>query len=162
MSYILSAGKCYISRSPCAAMFVTKKYLVLMCLFRLELDNLPFFSKSMALLLSCISLLCAILYPCASMNYRVHSILAISFSTPISSHSVELFLVIFCFVEKMYTYPFPRDIMAPVCPRKSSCTAYEASTNHFTNYMSPTLNVSFIYLVTLRYFNTIFSFPQSS
>ena len=47
-AHILSAGKCSISRSPCATLFVTNKYLFFVCLVQLELDNLPFFSKSMA------------------------------------------------------------------------------------------------------------------
>ena len=45
-----------------------------MCLVRLDLDNLPLFSKSTALLLSCISLLRAILYPCGSMKYLYHGV----------------------------------------------------------------------------------------
>ena len=119
-------------------------------------------SKSMALLLSCISLLCAICYSCTSMNYLYHIILAIVSSTPISSPSVELFLYIFCFVENLDTDTFPKDIISPICPQQSSCTMYKTSTHHFTTDMSPTLNVSFSSLVPLRYFNTRFSFTQAS
>ena len=127
------------------------------------MDNLPFFSKGMALLVFFIIVLCAILYPWwASMKYLDHNILSVVLSTPISSPYVEIFPFIFCFVENMYTDNFIRDIMAPVCPRQSSCTAYKVSTHHFTTDVSPTLKVSFSSLVPLRYFNTHFSFPQSS
>ena len=44
-----SVGKCHISRSPCVTMSITNKYLVLMCLVRLELEKFQFFSKHMAL-----------------------------------------------------------------------------------------------------------------
>ena len=116
----------------------------------------------MALLLSFISLLCAILYPCSSMKYIGHSILAITLYTPISFPSVDLFPFIFCFLGNIYSATLPRDIISPMCPRNYSCTAYEASTHHFTTDISPTLKVSFNYLVHLIYFNTQFSFPQLS
>ena len=77
--------------------------------------ELAIFSKSMALLLSYISQLCAILYPCASMEYIDHSIWDIAPSTPISLPSVELFPFIFCFVDNVDTDPLSRDIIAPVC-----------------------------------------------
>ena len=133
-----------------------------MCLVCLDLVNLPLFSKSMELLLSCISLLCVILYPCDSMKYPVYSIMDMPLSTPIISSSTEIFPFIFCFMEKLYTTPLNGDIMPPVCPRKSSCTTYEASTHHLTTGMSPTLKTSLSLLGTLRYFNTSFISPQLS
>ena len=161
-AHVLSTGNYSISGSPCATLSDTKKYLVLMCLVRLGMENLPLFSKSMEFLLSCISFFCEILYPCAYINYLEHSILFMASSTLISSSSVELFLSIFFLVEKIHTSPFPRDIMSPVCPWQFSCTAYEGSNHHFTTGMSSTLKVSFSSLVILRYFNTRFSFPQYS
>ena len=132
-----------------------------MCLVRLELKNFSFFSKGMALLLFCISLFFEILYPCASMKYLDHSILDMESSTIISSSSVELFPFIFCFVEKLDTNNFPRDIMDPFCHWQSLCNAYEASTHHFTSDMSLTLKIIFSSLVSLRYFKICLSFPQS-
>ena len=49
--------------------------------------------------------------------------------------------------------------MPPVCPHKSSCTMYEASTHHLTTGILPTLKTSLSLLVTLRYFNTRFIPP---
>ena len=105
-------------------------------------------------------LLCANLYPCASMKYLDHSILTIEFYIPIIYPSVEILPFIFCFVENLDTDTLPRDIIYPVCTRQSSCTAFDASSHHSTNYMYLTLKVSFNSLVSLRYFNTCFSFTQ--
>ena len=59
------------------------------------------------------------------MKYLDHSMLAMSFSTPISLYYVELFLFIFCFVENMGTTHFHKYIMDPVCPRKYWRNEYE-------------------------------------
>ena len=112
--------------------------------------------------MSCTILLCEILYPWASIEYVDHIILAIASSTPISYPSAEIFSSIFYFLEKLETDPLPRDIIYPMCPRQSSCTAYEASIHHFNTEMSPFLKVSFSYIIPLIYFNTRFSFPQFS
>ena len=114
-----------------------------------------------ARLLSCISLLGEILYPWSSMKYLYHIILAMESYTPTGSPSVEIFTLIYIFVEKLDTAPLPRDIMAHVCTQRLSCTAYEVSTHHITTERSPTFKVSFSFLVPLRYFNTRLSFNQS-
>ena len=121
---------------------------------------MPFFSKSMSLLLSCTILVCAILYPCSYMQYLENIILAMESSTTTTSSYVEFFPFILFFVENLYTNIFPRDIMAPFCPRHSSCTTYKASTQNFTTDMSSTLKASFSSLVPLKYFYTCFSFPR--
>ena len=160
--HILYIVRCSIYRPPCATMSVNQEYLFLMCLVRLYLENLPIFSKIMTLLLSCINLLCVILYPCAYMKYLDHSIFIMTLSTPSRSSSAELFLFIFFVVENLDTAHSPRDIMPPVCPHQYPFTAYEASTHDFTTDMSSTLKVSLSFLVSLRYFNIIFSFPHFS
>ncbi len=48
---------------------------------------------------------------------------------PASSDSVELLVLIFCLLEKLIAAPFPRDIIAPVWLRQSSCNAWDASTH---------------------------------
>ena len=52
--------------------------------------------------------------------------------------------------------------MSPVCPWKSSWTAYKLCAHHFTTEMSPTLKVIFSSLFPLIYFNRRFNSPQSS
>ena len=47
-----------------------------------------------------------------------------------SLDSEELLVLILCLLEKLIAAPFPNDIMAPVCPRQSLWTAWEASTHH--------------------------------
>ena len=132
---ILSVRQWYISSSSCATTYFTKKYLFLICLLHLDLENLPLCSKSMALLLYCTSLLCEILYPCDSVKYIEHSILAMVLSTPDRSSPMEIFLFIFCIVDNMHTNTFYREITDPVCPKHSSYISYEASTQHFTTEM---------------------------
>eukprot|EP00957_Ditylum_brightwellii_P157812 12011958-Ditylum_brightwellii.AAC.1 len=50
--------------------------------------------------------------------------------TPTSSASVELRVLIFCFVDMEYGLPFPNVIVAPVWLRICGWTAYDASTHH--------------------------------
>ena len=159
LSHILSVGQCYIYRSHCATLSVTKTELVLMCLVRLEQENLSLFSKSMALLFFCISLVCAKLYPCSYMKYIEHSILAMESYTSIRSSFIEIFTFIFL-LEKLDTINFTRDTMEPVCPLQYSYTPYEACTHHFTTAMPLELNMSFSSLVILIYLNTSFIFTQ--
>ena len=107
------------------------------------------FSESTALLLSRRTLLCSILYPCASINYYDRDILAMASSIPIISSSVELFLFIFCFVEKPYNSTLPRYIMPHVRTLQYFCIVYEVSTQNFTTDMSPILKVRFSFRVYL-------------
>ena len=66
-----------------------------MCFSHLEMDNLTLFSKSMTTFLTCISLLREILYPCVSMKYLDHSILAMTLSIATISPSGEIFPFIY-------------------------------------------------------------------
>ena len=100
-AHILSAGQCYIYGSPCFTILVTNKLLLLIYFVCLEPGKLHFFSKIMALLMSCISLLWEISYPCTSMKYLDHIMFATELSILITSPSVELFLFIFCLVDSM-------------------------------------------------------------
>ena len=95
------------------------------------------------------------------MNCFNHSILAMVSSIPIISFSVDFFSFVFYFFENLYTATHPRDIIFPIFPQQSFCTAYEVSTHHFTAVMSPMLEVRISFLVPLRYFNMRFSFTQS-
>ena len=131
-----------------------------MCLFRLELEKLELFSKSMEIFSSRISLLCAILYPCASMHYLDYIILGMASSTPIRSPSMKLSQFIFCFVEKLDTDTFNRYITELVYPRQYSCTVYEAYNHKFTTETSSTFRVSFSSLVPVRYLKTHFRFTS--
>ena len=88
------------------------------------------------------------------MNYFYHNILTMALSTPIGSSYVDLLPFIFCFVEKLHTGVLPRGIMAPVFPQHSSCTAYKASTRHFSTGVPTMLKLSFSFQVPLSYFNT--------
>ena len=59
-------------------------------------------------------------YPCALMKYRVWRIESRAWSAPTSSDSVELFVFILCFPEKLMAAPLPSDTIAPVWPLQFS------------------------------------------
>jgi hypothetical protein len=100
-----------------------------MCRVRLVLEAYPFFSNCIVLVLSCSmttslpiffntesSLIDLI---CCSTNSCIHSTKYIASSTPTSSASVELFVLIFCFNDIDISAPCPNDRTAPYdfsCP----------------------------------------------
>ncbi len=52
-------------------------------------------------------------YPCASKKYLVHTTIGSASSTPTSSASVELLVLIFCFADMKYMLPLPMVKTAP-------------------------------------------------
>ena len=83
------------------------------------LDLSPFFSNSIALMLSWYNMFLLIPYPCDSKKYLVHSICGVAPSSPMSSASVDLFVFIFYLLDIMIIDPcpfFPIGIFSPVCP----------------------------------------------
>ena len=64
------------------------------------------------------------------MKYHVCRIEERAWSALTSSDSEEFLVLSLCLLEKLIAAPFPMDIMAPVCPRQSLWTAWEALTHH--------------------------------
>ena len=129
---------------------------------RFELENFPFVSSSMLLLLSWHMILFSTVCPCASMKYFDQIAWGNASSAPTSSPSVELRTFTFCFVEVLVVAPFPKVMTVPVCPLQSGCTVYEASTYHLMVDRSSTFRVNFKYNVPRRYCSTLRSFSQLS
>ena len=72
-------------------------------------------------------------------------------SLPTISLSVELFVLIFCFLELKIGNPRPKDNPPPVCPRILGWTASNASIHHFKIPFTLALRVSGILILPLRY-----------
>ena len=85
------------------------------------------------------------------MKYFVHNIFAVASSAPIISFYVKLFTLILCLVGSIYTSPFTRYIISPVCPCQYSRVAYEASAYHLNTIIPPMLKASLNPHVILRY-----------
>ena len=108
-----------------------------MCLVLLLLDFPPFLSSWIALVLSCsiVTLdpngfngeFMIIDLSCDSKKYFAHMTNVIASSTPTSSASVELLVLIFWFVDTDNTLPCPNVRHAPVWLLQSGCTANDAS-----------------------------------
>ena len=82
---------------------------------------------------------------------------------PLPPIILQLSFYIQClFLGVLVTAPSPRFIIAPVCPLKSSCVLYDASTHNFTIYIESTLMLRFICFIPLRYFKYLFNFIHSS
>ena len=108
-------------------------------------------SKRMELFLYWYGKLSLTLYPCAEMKYQVHQMAGMKLSTPTIYVSMELFVLIFFFVELMIGNPRPKDNPPPECPRILGWTANNASTHHFKIPLPLALRVSESLLVPLRY-----------
>jgi hypothetical protein len=108
------AGQCFRVMSPDVILSFIKNYLTRICLVRLLLD-----SRSIALRLSRLRIDSSIFIPCSSMKYHVNSICGAASSTPTSSASFELLVLIFCFFDIPIIEPRPRDIVPSVWPRQS-------------------------------------------
>jgi hypothetical protein len=125
---------------------------------RLLLDCLPFVSSSMALIFSRFSIHSLILYPCPSRKYCIRIIWYIASYAPTSSDSVELLVLIFCFLDIPIIDPLPNDIVAPVWPLHLSCVTKEACTHHLITFRLSDLSISGRCVVHLMYLNSRFSF----
>ena len=104
-----------------------KKYLILMCFFRIELDARPFFSVSIALMLSWYSVDFFTSKPWLWRNAFFHKTYGDASQTPTSSLIVELVALIFYFFYALMTQPFLMEIVSPVCPFKSGWVPYDSS-----------------------------------
>lgn len=71
----------------------------------------------------------------------------------VSSASVELVILSFCFLEKLIGIPDPL---------QSSCTTYDVSIHHVAMVIDSAESIRGIFIVPFRYCRTLFSFPQSS
>ena len=135
---------------------------MLTCFVCLLLDALPFFSRSMVLLLSWNRILLSTLYPCASIKYHVQQIASMKLSAPTTSVSVELRVLSFCLVKLMTGNPHPRDNPPPECPLIFGWTVNDASTHHFKMPLPSVLKISGSFLVPLMYFIRWTSLAQPS
>ena len=133
-----------------------------MCLVLLDLENFPFFSNKITLLLSWYIMFYSTVYPWGSKQYLLKSACGTASSYPMSSFSVELLTFIFYFFEKLVTAPFPRVITAPVWLLRSSFIVQDASTHHFTTDRSSAVRVGFNPIVTLRYLKYLHNLNKSS
>ena len=133
-----------------------------MCFVCLLNDNMPLFSKSIALLLSCNTVDGPRLYPCSDRKFWVQIICPSTSFIPISSDSVELHVLIFCFNNVLNVLPLPRVTVPLVCPRMFGWTAYNTSTHHLIVLNSSANNVSIRLIVPCIYLMSRTSFFQSS
>ena len=83
-------------------------------------------------------------------------------STPTNSASVELFVFSFCLLEPLMTAPLPMIITPPVWLFISGCTAYEASTNQWSDATLLHSSVRCSSFVLRRYRTTRRSLYRSS
>jgi hypothetical protein len=104
------------------------------------LDSCPLFSSWMVLVLSCWIMVSHPIFfktesslidlICCSTNSCIYSTKFIASSTPTNSASVELFVLIFCYMDNDIRAPCPNDSTAPVWLHMSLCIANDASTDH--------------------------------
>ena len=102
-----------------------------MCFVIFLPDAFQLFSKIIELLLSWCRQLSLTLYPFSVMKYWVQKISGMKSSTPTISVSVEIFVLIFYFVELTIGNPRPKDNPPPECSRILGWTANNSSTHHF-------------------------------
>ena len=133
-----------------------------MCFVLLLLEAFLFFSKIMELLFSWCRRLSLTLYPCTAMKYQVQQMSGMKSSTPTISISVEIFVLIFCFVEITIGNPRPKDKSPPEWPRIIGWTTNDASTQHFKIPLTLALRFSESLRVPLRYFIRCTNLAQSS
>ena len=134
----------------------------LICLVFLPELVRPFTSSQIVYWLSWYIIFLSILYPWASIKYRVCKICGNLSCVATSYSSVELFTFIFCLFELLMIAPFPSVVMAPLCPLLSQLSLYEASTHHLIRDIITTISFNFIFIVPFGYLSTLFNFPQSS
>ena len=113
-----------------------KKYRMWMCFFLLPLDALPFFSRSISLLLSRKMMFSWTTYYWASKKFPVQIIPGMKSSTLTNSVSVELRVFRFCFIESDIGKTIP--IQRPLTERPCifGWTPYDPSIHHFDTPVS--------------------------
>ena len=160
---ILSAvGNHYRKSSYFSIWSVMKYYLMFMWFVRLLLEDLPFFSKIVTLLLSLYTIFSKTSYPWTYNQYLVHSRAGMQSSTAKFSVSVEIFMFSFYFVELIMVNPLPIDRPPPVWPIVFGCNAIDPSIHHFSIPLSLALIISGRFLVPLIYFIRCTNLAQSS
>eukprot|EP00187_Rhodella_violacea_P015042 CAMPEP_0184717532 /NCGR_PEP_ID=MMETSP0314-20130426/6973_1 /TAXON_ID=38298 /ORGANISM="Rhodella maculata, Strain CCMP 736" /LENGTH=150 /DNA_ID=CAMNT_0027181119 /DNA_START=128 /DNA_END=580 /DNA_ORIENTATION=+ len=112
-----------------------KKYLIAMCLERLEL-GFPFFISAIVDRLSCSRIKPCTFAPIDSSNRTVQIPCPYMPLAATSSASVDALLTILCFVLVAWVAPRPRVTHAPVWLFPSAWTPYDASTDRRTNRSS--------------------------
>ena len=105
-------------------------------------------------------ILCYTKYPCDSIEYFNHNTNPRISHAPTNSILFKILVFNFFFLDRIITSPFPSDIMSPVFPLHYLRVLYVASTHHFTIYNDSTARLSFVCLVTFKYFNILSSFSQ--
>ena len=95
-------------------------------------------------------------------DFILHNNTLIPSCAPTRSPPVEPFTFDFCLSGELSTSPLPILFITPLWPLQSLCVLYEASIHHCTTDNYSNLSVSFVCLITFKYFNTIFSFSQAS
>ena len=66
------------------------------------------------------------------------------------------------FFDMLISDPQPRDIVAPLWPLMSPCTAYKASTHHLIKLRLSALKIRGMYIVLGRYWSNYLNLRQSS
>ena len=139
--------------SPCETLLVIMKYRIFMCLMRLLLEAFTFLSRRIELLLSLNKTFSKTLYHQAFKKYQIQQIAGMKLSAPTSSVSVELRVLIFCFVELTIGNPHPKDNPPPESPRMLVWTANYAFIHQFKLMLplevrnSSRVSVHLIYLI---------------
>ena len=139
---ISSVGQYSANIYPLLITSFANKYLTLMCLVFFKIDFFPFSIRRMVLWLSWKMMVLFTVYPCPWIKYSVHNTGPIIALTPMSSLSIEICPLIFCFHEPLVVAPDPRDIMPPVCPQKFLCMANDTSNHYFITDRLSALRVS--------------------
>ena len=122
-AYISPIGQYFRDKSQFSIRYFIKKYHNQMCFVCFVLVSSPFFSMSIALMLSWRNSIFSASYPCPSIKYLGHRCCGTASSDPTISASVDLLQFIFCFRYRSIIDPGPMDITAPVCSLQSGFTA---------------------------------------
>ena len=85
------------------------------------------------------------------MKYLHHIIIPRTSAMLTSSDSVDLATFILCYHKIFTIYPFPIDIMAPVCPFESQCTPKYPSNHQKILLSESDVRYRFMYSIPLRY-----------
>ena len=133
-----------------------------MCFVLLLDDNMPLLSRSIALLLFCITLDGPRLYPCSDRKFHVQIICPSTLFIPMSSDSVELHALIFCLDDVLKMLPVAKLIVSLVCPCMFGWTTYDVSTHHLIVLNSSANNMSIRSIILWIYLMIRMSFFQSS
>ena len=159
--FILSVVQHSTDISPLWILSVTKKYLMFICLVSFLIDDLPLFSRRIALLFSWYMILSLTPYPWYSLKKLFQRTDGISWSTPKNSYSVELLVLSFWFLDTEIGYPCPIVSPPPVSTLILGFTTFDPSMYHLSIPLLYELRIRDTYLVPLTYSNKCTIFVQS-